>query len=170
MYSQSELATFRHASSNVTLMYNTLLPTFSGKKKSNATRQIRSKSNTSTRKHKDPCANQVVPVKENSCHASASPPNENGKERRHEILFFCSISFVFESPFKHNLNILHTKNKCIAMIYEPRHEETFFFFFCICENKDADQLRGNHEADQRLCFRYTDSSISLLPKSEISSL
>ena len=25
--------------------------------------------------------------------------------------------------------------------------------FCICENKDADQHRGNHEADQRLCFR-----------------
>ena len=25
--------------------------------------------------------------------------------------------------------------------------------FCICENKDADQLRGNREADQRLCFR-----------------
>ena len=29
--------------------------------------------------------------------------------------------------------------------------------FCICENKDADQLRGNREADQRLCFRYRDS-------------
>ena len=42
--------------------------------------------------------------------------------------------------------------------------------FCICENKDADQLRGNHEADQRLCFRYTDSTIPLLPKSETSSL
>ena len=42
--------------------------------------------------------------------------------------------------------------------------------FCICENKDADQLRGNHEADQRLCFRYTDSTIPLLPKSEISSI
>ena len=28
---------------------------------------------------------------------------------------------------------------------------------CICENKDADQLRGNSEADQRLCFRYSDS-------------
>ena len=41
--------------------------------------------------------------------------------------------------------------------------------FCICENKDADQLRGNHEADQRLCFRYTDSTIPLLSKSEISS-
>ena len=42
--------------------------------------------------------------------------------------------------------------------------------FCICENKDADQLRGNREADQRLCFRYTDSTIPLLPKSEFSSL
>ena len=42
--------------------------------------------------------------------------------------------------------------------------------FCICENKDADQLRGNREADQRLCFRYTDSTISLLAKYEISSL
>ena len=40
----------------------------------------------------------------------------------------------------------------------------------ICENKDADQLRGNREADQRLCFRYTDSTIPLLSKSEISSL
>ena len=39
--------------------------------------------------------------------------------------------------------------------------------FCICENKDADQLRGNREADQRLCFRYTDSTIPLLSKSEI---
>ena len=42
--------------------------------------------------------------------------------------------------------------------------------FCICENKDADQLRGDREADQRLCFRYTDSTVPLLPKSEISSL
>ena len=36
--------------------------------------------------------------------------------------------------------------------------------FCICENKDTDQLRGNCEADQRLCFHYTDSTIPLLPK------
>ena len=42
--------------------------------------------------------------------------------------------------------------------------------FCICENKDADQLRGNPKVDQRLCFSYMDSTISLLPKSEISSL
>ena len=42
--------------------------------------------------------------------------------------------------------------------------------FCICKNKDTDQLRGNREADQRLCFRYIDSTIPLLSKSEISSL
>ena len=41
---------------------------------------------------------------------------------------------------------------------------------CICENKDADQLCGNREADQRLCFPYKDSAIPLLPKSKISSL
>ena len=40
---------------------------------------------------------------------------------------------------------------------------------CIGENKDADQLRGNREADQCLCFRYSDSRIPLLLKSEISS-
>ena len=61
---------------------------------------------------------------------------------------------------------------------------------CIGENKGADQLRGNREADrgnreadrgnreadrgnreadQRLCFRYSDSTIPLLLKSKISS-
>ena len=42
---------------------------------------------------------------------------------------------------------------------------------CICENKDADQLRGtcNREADQRLCFRYIDSTIHLLPKYEFQT-
>ena len=41
--------------------------------------------------------------------------------------------------------------------------------FCICENNDADQLRGNREAGQLLCFHYLDSTIPLLPKSEIVS-
>ena len=40
---------------------------------------------------------------------------------------------------------------------------------CVCENKDADQLRSNCEADQRLCFCYTDSTLHLFLKSEISS-
>ena len=39
---------------------------------------------------------------------------------------------------------------------------------CIGENKGADQLSSNCTADQCLCFRYTDSTIPLLPKSEIS--
>ena len=42
--------------------------------------------------------------------------------------------------------------------------------FCICKNTDADQLHGNQTADQFLCFPYMDSPISLLPKSNISSL
>ena len=44
---------------------------------------------------------------------------------------------------------------------------------CIGENKDTDQLRsicGNREADQCLCFRYLDSTIPLLRKSDISSV
>ena len=40
--------------------------------------------------------------------------------------------------------------------------------FCLCENKGADQLCSNCTADQRLCFRYMDSTISLLHESEIS--
>ena len=40
---------------------------------------------------------------------------------------------------------------------------------CIGENRGADQLRSNCEADQHLCFRYTDSTIPLLSKSKISS-
>ena len=62
-------------------------------------------------------------------------------------------------------------------VYVPRTRTWYYMSrvvrkpaFCICENKDAYQLRGNREADQRLCFRYTDSTIPLLPKSEISSL
>ena len=42
--------------------------------------------------------------------------------------------------------------------------------FCICENNDADQLRGNREVDQRLCFRYLASAIPLLPKYKTSSI
>ena len=42
--------------------------------------------------------------------------------------------------------------------------------FFICENKAADQRRGNRKANQCLCFRYIASTLPLLPKSEISSL
>ena len=43
---------------------------------------------------------------------------------------------------------------------------------CISENKGADQLRGNREADQCLCFRYSDTVkflFHLNPKFQASS-
>ena len=40
--------------------------------------------------------------------------------------------------------------------------------FCLCENKDADQLFSNCTADQHLCFGYMDSTIPPLPLPEIS--
>ena len=42
--------------------------------------------------------------------------------------------------------------------------------FFICKNKGPDQLHCNPAADQCLCFRYIDSKIPVLHKSEISSL
>ena len=42
--------------------------------------------------------------------------------------------------------------------------------FCICKNKDADQrLRGDREADQRLCFRYIASTIPQHATSKIQN-
>ena len=40
----------------------------------------------------------------------------------------------------------------------------------IVENKGADRLRSNREADQRRCIRYTDSTIPLLFIHKISSI
>ena len=40
---------------------------------------------------------------------------------------------------------------------------------CIGENKGADQLSDDREADQRLCFRYSDSTIPPLLNPIISS-
>ena len=42
--------------------------------------------------------------------------------------------------------------------------------FTYAKIKGEDQLRCNCAADQRLCFRYVDSTIPLLPKSEMSKL
>ena len=83
------------------------------------------------------------------------------------------------------IELLREKSKSLGIApvsedsYEPGHLPSLIIHlssvmrkptFCICENKDADQLRGNREADQRLCFRYIDSTIPQLSKSEISSL
>ena len=55
----------------------------------------------------------------------------------------------------------YTNYKCDRHMGKPT--------ICIGENKSAGQLRSNCKADQRLCFRYSDSTFPLLLKSEISS-
>ena len=64
------------------------------------------------------------------------------------------LYLVCNACLKNINNILRTFHKVTEalvylldniFLYEPRHEKTGF---CICENKDADQL-----CDQRLCFR-----------------
>ena len=86
------------------------------------------------------------------------------------ILCGCTVRFVsdLDGNLEDWLSRDVAQNSPIrgGLLFEPRRDKTGF---CICENKDADQLRGNREADQRLCFRYTDSIIPLLSKSEISS-
>ena len=53
----------------------------------------------------------------------------------------------------------------LYLLSRPMGKQTI----CIGENKDADQLCGYREADQHLCFRYSDSTMPPLLKSEISS-
>ena len=48
----------------------------------------------------------------------------------------------------------------VALSNEPRHEKTGFLPM---------RKQRRRSASQRLCFRYTDSTLSLLIKSEISS-
>ena len=52
-------------------------------------------------------------------------------------------------------------------LFELRHEKTAF---CICKNRDADQLHRNCEKTCLRGFRYIDRPTPLIPKSEISSL
>ena len=61
------------------------------------------------------------------------------------------------------INCLDTSDQMSLVMRKPA--------FCICENKDADQLRGNREADQRLCFatRIVKYLYFLNPKFQASS-
>ena len=75
---------------------------------------------------------------------------------RRAMIFFVRLFFTLTKT-----TFINAARIDFCFLNEPRHEKTGFLH--ICENKDADQLRGNHEADQRLCFRYTDSTTPLLP-------
>ena len=84
--------------------------------------------------------------------------------KAHEPVLICARNLCFEQTSI----ILSNENFQFLQLYNLSHL-TRKPTICICENKDADQLRSNREADQRLCFRYTDSTLPLLLKSEISS-
>ena len=76
------------------------------------------------------------------------------------ILSRFSILSILSNIFSNKTAIVFFKSEMSLCVRKPT--------ICMGENKDADQLRGNREADQRLCFRYTDSTIPLLLKSKIS--
>ena len=85
-------------------------------------------------------------------------------ENKENQELICDVVNQFKSNVVNNYHKLQ-KGKHFKMSLVMRKPD-----ICICENKDADQLRGNREADQRLCFRCIDSTIPLLSKSEISSV
>ena len=58
------------------------------------------------------------------------------------------------------MNVMYMTNENELQMSPVMRKPTF----CICENKDTDQLRVYRKADQRLCFRCLDSTIPLLPK------
>ena len=87
-----------------------------------------------------------------------------------KIIFQLSSNFIKYAPYLFFCSLVTWFMFQYAMSEEQMSRVTRKPTFCICENKDADQLRGNREADQRVCFRYPDSTIPLISKSEISSL
>ena len=94
------------------------------------------------------------------------------KKCSNDHFHFMDIVKLLRCLFGDNLKVF-LKNVCQGNSNEYQEHMSHVMRkpdFCICENKDADQLRGNREADQHLCFCYTVSTIPLLPKYEISSL
>ena len=88
------------------------------------------------------------------------------------IFFFIPNMKSMSSPGTEAIRtqIFNKRNQFYMNSYANNERYAKTGFLHICENKDTDQLRDNREADQRLCFRYTDSTLPLLPIFEISSL
>ena len=69
------------------------------------------------------------------------------------ITFFLLFDFFF-STFLHFCKSIFLRDDDLCRVVRKRD-------YYLSENKGAYQLRSNWEADQRLCFRYTDSTILL---------
>ena len=67
---------------------------------------------------------------------------------------------IFRRPY-----IIHVYLNIINYNDENIHVKTYLsrrmgkLTICVGENKSADQLRSSCEADQHLCFRYTDTTV-----------
>ena len=83
----------------------------------------------------------------------------------HLNILLYSHSCLFLFPICMNSLTLFTTNQGSNRYYCFENDNLSLVMrkqtFCICENKETDQC---------LCFRYTDSTIPLLPRSEISRL
>ena len=75
----------------------------------------------------------------------------------------------FPVPTRHQWWILFISDMSLVLKKKTKKKKKKRIF-CTCGNKATDQLCGNRTTDQRLCCRYMDSTIPILPKSEISSL
>ena len=61
----------------------------------------------------------------------------------------------------------YTRHRCQVSVYWTIGP---LFRFTARSDRNVLKIIGNCEADQRLCFHYTDSTIPQLPKYEITSL
>ena len=73
-----------------------------------------------------------------------------------KVYLFCIIGVIVQKLFCVHPSLF----QWLSQMSRPMGKPTI----CIGENKGADQLRGNREADQRLCFRLSDCTIPLLLK------
>ena len=91
------------------------------------------------------------------------------KDKKHQLLFCLLLISVLPENNNPSLLLLafdssHSTKVTRVALYLSRVMRKPAF--CISENKGADQLCSNREA----CFHYIDSTMPLLPKSEIISL
>ena len=84
------------------------------------------------------------------------------------IWFPTLFSAAYAKGFKQSSWVWSNYENDVCIIWAVTWENQIFAY---AKKKDADELRGSREADQRLCFHYTDSTIPLLlnPKFQASS-
>ena len=76
---------------------------------------------------------------------------------------YCPYRLSATAFFQYHTFLKHLKKNLMMSAFRiqkgrPMGKPTI----CIGDNKGADQLRSNCEVDQRLCFRYSDSTVPLL--------